>query len=104
MKGNHLIDTATSNLTRRRPRAFLEWRTLRSWGKLPDREADVPGYLLRTIRESAGLTQTQLAEKLRITQQAVARAERWSSNPTVGFIKRWARACGRKLEIRLPLG
>lgn len=91
----------TAQLTRRRPRAFLEWRKLRDWGKLPDREADVPGYLLRSARESAGYTQMQLAEKLGITQQAIARAERWSSNPTVGFIRRWAKACGKRLEFRL---
>ena len=91
--------TVTSNLTRGRPRAFLEWQTLRRWGKLPDREAQVAGYLLRTAREGAGLTQAQLADQLRITQQAVARAERWSSNPTVTFMLRWARACGRRLEL-----
>jgi DNA-binding XRE family transcriptional regulator len=91
---------ATSHLTRRRPRAFLEWQTLRRWGKLPDREAEVPGYLLRTVREGASLTQTQLAEQMGITQQAVARAERWGSNPTIAFMRRWARACGRSLELR----
>ena len=91
---------STSHLTRRRPRAFLEWKTLRNWGKLPDREAQVPGYLLRTVRESAGLTQTQLAEQMGITQQAIARAERWSSNPTIAFMRRWASACGRNLELR----
>ena len=91
----------TPQLTRRRPRAFLEWQKLRDWGKLPDREADVSGYLLRVARESAGLTQAQLAEVLGITQQAVARAERWSSNPTVGLIRRWARACGKRLELQL---
>ena len=91
---------ATPHLTRRRPRAFLEWKTLRGWGKLPDREAEVPGYLLRIARESAGLTQAQLAEQMGITQQAVARAERWASNPTIAFMRRWARACGRSLELR----
>ena len=91
----------TPNLTRNRPRRFLEWKTLRSWGKLPDREACVSGFLLRDARESAGLTQAQLAEKLEVTQQAVARAERWGSNPTVGFIRRWAKACGTRLEFRL---
>jgi DNA-binding XRE family transcriptional regulator len=92
-------DTATLNLNRRRPRAFLEWLTLRRWGKLPNREANVPGYLLREIREKAGFTQAELARKLGITQQAVARAERWSSNPTVGFIHRWAAACGQRFQI-----
>ena len=91
----------TPQLTRRRPRAFLEWRKLRDWGKLPDREAGVAGYLLRAARESAGFTQTQLAQRLGITQQAVARAERWSSNPTVGLIRRWAKASGMRLEFRL---
>jgi len=90
------------NLTRRRPRNFVEWRTLRNWGKLPEREASVPGYLLRVVREEAGLTQAELARSLGVTQQAVAQAERWESNPTVGFIERWAEACNRRLEIRLP--
>ena len=94
-----MISIVASNLTRGRPRAFLEWRTLRRWDKLPDREAQVAGYLLRTARESAGFTQAQLADQLRITQQAVARAERWSSNPTVTFMRRWARACGGRLEL-----
>ena len=88
-------------LTRRRPREFLEWRTLRSWKKLPEREAVVAGYLLRAAREDAGLTQAQLARKLGISQQAVARAERWGSNPTARFMARWANGCGRRLEIRL---
>ena len=91
----------TPRLTRRRPRAFLEWRQLRDWGKLPDREAFVPGYLLRAARETAGLTQSQLAAKLGVTQQAIARAENWNSNPTVGLMNRWARECGRRLELRL---
>ena len=95
------LETLSLHLTRRRPRAFLEWRTLRRWGKLPGREAEVPGYLLRTVRESAGLTQVQLAEQMEITQQAIARAERWSSNPTIAFMRRWARACGQSLEFRL---
>jgi DNA-binding XRE family transcriptional regulator len=94
-------DRTSPVLTRRRPRAFVEWRQLRAWGKLPDREADVPGYLLRTAREEAGLTQTELARRMGVTQQAVAEAERWSSNPTVDLMRRWARACGRRLEIRL---
>jgi len=90
------------NLTRRRPRDFVEWRTLRDWGKLPEREASVPGYLLRVVREKAGLTQAQLAHSLGVTQQAVAQAERWESNPTIAFIERWAEACNHRLEIKLP--
>ena len=90
------------NLTRRRPRSFLEWRTLREWGKLPERESSVTGYLLRVAREDAGLTQAELARSLGVTQQAVAQAERWESNPTIAFISRWAAACNCRVEIRLP--
>ena len=97
-----MTNDAMPNLTRRRPRSFVEWRTLRDWGKLPEREASVPGYLLRIAREEADLTQAQLALTLGVTQQAVSQAERWESNPTIAFVERWAAACNRKLEIRLP--
>lgn len=96
-----MTETQTPRLTRRRPRAFLEWKQLRAWGKLPDREAQVPGYLLRVAREQAKMTQQELAVELGITQQAVARAERWTSNPTFDLMRRWARACNRRLEIRI---
>jgi DNA-binding XRE family transcriptional regulator len=92
---------APHRLDRRRPRSFIEWRTLRRWRKLPVWEADIPGYLLREAREDAGLTQLMLATRLGITQQAVSRAERWTSNPTVGLMRGWLAACGRRLELRV---
>jgi len=64
-------------------------------------EDGAAGDLLRKAREKAGLTQTELASRLGHTQQAVAQAERAESNPTVSFLRRWARACGRSLSIRL---
>jgi hypothetical protein len=42
-----------------------------------------------------------LADRLGITQQAVSRAERWASNPTVGLMRRWLTICGWRLELRL---
>jgi transcriptional regulator with XRE-family HTH domain len=47
------------------------------------------------------LTQSELAEKLRVSQQAVAQAEKWESNPTIAFIQRWSTACNCRLEIDL---
>jgi DNA-binding XRE family transcriptional regulator len=88
-------------LSRSRPRAFAEWQALRRWGRLPTWERGVPGYLLRTAREEAGLTQKGLAARLGTTQQAVAQAERWGANPTIVFMGRWAAACGASLEVRL---
>jgi len=88
------------HLSRARPRTFAEWQALRRWGKLPLWERAVAGYLLRGAREQAGLTQKVLGEKLGVSQQAVAQAERWSANPTVEFMRRWADACGSSLDIR----
>jgi len=87
------------NLSRRKPRNFLEWKTLRRWGQLPLEERSVPGYLLRLTREEAGLTQKVLASRLGTSQQAVAQAERRQSNPTVAFMTEWLRVCDRKLTL-----
>jgi DNA-binding XRE family transcriptional regulator len=84
---------------RKRPRDYVEWKTLRRWGQLPPWEPLRPGYLLRLAREAAGLSQADLARRLEVTQQAVARAERWSSNPTVALMERWAVACEAELTI-----
>lgn len=89
------------HLRRGRPRSFAEWSALRRWGRLPPWEEDVPGYLLRTARIEAGISQQELADRLGITQQAVSRAERWTSNPTIGLMSHWIRSCGGRLELRL---
>lgn len=88
-------------LVSRKPRDFLEWTTLRRWGKLPDWEELSSGYLLREAREKAGLTQRELAARLGTSQQAVSQAERWDANPTVAFMRRWAGVCGARLEIEI---
>lgn len=86
---------------RRRPRAYPEWRWLRQSGRMPAWEVLAAGFLLREAREEAGLTQRELAERLGCSQQAVARAERWESNPTVGLVERWAAATGRRAVLEL---
>jgi len=86
---------------RRRQRSYPEWAALRRWGKLPAAEAEVVGYRLRDLREAAALTQRELAVRLGVSQQAVAQAERWSANPTFGFVRRWADACGGRAALLL---
>jgi ribosome-binding protein aMBF1 (putative translation factor) len=88
-------------LRRRRPRTYAKWRWLRESGRMPEWEVLPVGYLLREAREAAGLTQRQLAERLECSQQAVARAERWESNPTVALVERWAAATGRRAVVEL---
>ena len=84
-----------------RLRTFAEWKALRRWAKLPAWEVDPAGYLLRFAREEAGLSQSRLAARLGCSQQAVAQAERWNSNPTIAFMRRWVDACGRRLSLAL---
>jgi transcriptional regulator with XRE-family HTH domain len=45
------------------------------------------------------LSQAELAERLGVSQQAVGRAERVDSNPTVALMDRWARGCGCRFEL-----
>lgn len=90
-----------SGLKRSRPREYSEWRALRSWGKLPEWELLPPGYLLRESREKAGLSQIELARRLGCTQQAIAQAERWQSNPTVQFMRAWCEALGADLALEI---
>jgi DNA-binding XRE family transcriptional regulator len=84
---------------RRRPRAYLKWAALRRWGQLPPWEEFSAGYLLREARERVHRTQSELADRLGVSQQAIAQAERWRSNPTVHFLRAWAEACGLDLEL-----
>jgi transcriptional regulator with XRE-family HTH domain len=54
---------------------------------------------IRRARLDAGLTQTQLAERLGTTQSAVARLERRGSNPRLATLDAIARATGARLEL-----
>jgi DNA-binding XRE family transcriptional regulator len=57
-------------------------------------------YRLITLRRGLGMTQAQLAKKIRISQQALARLEslRYKGH-SLQSLNRIARACGRRLEI-----
>ena len=88
-----------TRLSRRKPRAYEEWKALRRWGRVPCWEADPPGYLLREAREAAGFTQERLASRLGRTQQAIAQAERFTSNPTMEFVRDWAKALGQNAVL-----
>jgi DNA-binding XRE family transcriptional regulator len=91
----------TPNIKRTRPRSYIEWKTLRRWGKLPPWEDLFPGYLLREARERAGFSQRELASRLGCSQQAIAQAERPCSNPTVQFLRDWAREVGAELTLSI---
>ena len=62
-----------------------------------------PGALLADARRRAGLTQAELADRLGISQSAVAKLEREEANPTVRTFERALRATGHRIEARPAL-
>jgi HTH-type transcriptional regulator / antitoxin HipB len=62
------------------------------------------GVLLRQARESAGLTQEQVAAQLSTKKSVISRIENHADNVTLNTLKEYAKAVGRSVEIRLALG
>lgn len=59
------------------------------------------GMQIRELRETAGLTQKALAERLGVSQQVIARLESGEAdNPTVTTLERIAKATGHRLRFR----
>jgi DNA-binding XRE family transcriptional regulator len=59
---------------------------------------------LRWARQDRGLTQTQLAKKLGVSQQQVAMLEKPKSNPTIETLEKAARALEVRLIVQLEPG
>lgn len=60
--------------------------------------------LVRTLilaRERAGLTQSQLARKMKTTQPVIARLESGRQRPSTRTLEKYARATGSRLRIEL---
>lgn len=60
------------------------------------------GKQLADMREAAGLTQTELAKKLKTTQSAVARLESGTQNISTDTVKKISKALGRNLLTLSP--
>jgi phage-related protein/DNA-binding XRE family transcriptional regulator len=60
-----------------------------------------PGYQIARLRLLRGLTQAQLAEKVRTRQPSIARLENGSQVPSLSFLERIARVLDAKVEIRI---
>ncbi len=52
-------------------------------------------------RLEKGLTQKQLAEKIGTKQSAIARLEGGTTNPSVAFLEKVAKALGSKLQVSI---
>lgn len=59
------------------------------------------GQLIRQARLTAGLTQAELGERLRIPRQQIVRWERDVVEPGLSTLRRLLRACGFDLSVSL---
>lgn len=56
---------------------------------------------LVTMRNKAGLTQDQVAQKLGTQKSNISRLERGSSNPSWKTLQNYAHACGFEISMKL---
>jgi len=61
-----------------------------------------PDLLIGDARRAAGLTQAELADRLGVSQSAIAKLEREGCNPTVETLDRTLRAAGFRLQLIAP--
>ena len=59
------------------------------------------GVVLRQAREAAGMTQEQVATKLRTRKSAISRIENHADDVRLSTLRRYAKAIGANLSIRL---
>ena len=59
------------------------------------------GVLLRQAREAAGLTQEEVAKRLKTQKSAISRIENHANDVRLSTLRRYADAVGADLHIRL---
>lgn len=59
------------------------------------------GVLLKMAREKAGLTQEQVAQKLKTKKSAISRIENHAEDIRLSTIKRFAEAVGKRVELNI---
>jgi HTH-type transcriptional regulator/antitoxin HipB len=59
------------------------------------------GVMLKIAREQAGLTQEQLAEKLKTKKSAISRIENHAEDIKLSTLEKFAQALGKKIEVRV---
>jgi len=59
------------------------------------------GVVLRQARESAGLTQEELAKRLKTKKTAISRIENHAEDIKLSTLERVANALGKKLQVHI---
>lgn len=66
---------------------------------IQERRIEELQLLLKELRQKAGLTVYQVAERMGVSQPAVSRLEKNASRATFSTLQRYAQACGSELRI-----
>ena len=59
------------------------------------------GVMLKEARQNAGLTQEEIAQKIKTTKSVISRIENHAADIRLSTLEKFARALGRKLTIML---
>ena len=59
------------------------------------------GVLLRQARQSAGITQRELAERIHTKKTAISRMETRAEDVKLSTLRKVAKALGKRLELKL---
>jgi len=59
------------------------------------------GIILRQAREAAGLTQEEVAQRLKTQKSAISRIENHANDVRLSTLRRYADAVGSNLQIKL---
>lgn len=59
------------------------------------------GVVLRMAREKAGLTQEEMAQKLRTKKSAISRIENHAEDIRLSTLERFAQAVGKRLSLKI---
>lgn len=59
------------------------------------------GVLLKQARKDAGMTQEQMAEKLKTTKSVISRMENHATDIRLSTLEKFAKALGRRIEVSL---
>lgn len=65
--------------------------------------AQLVGQRIRAAREAVGITQLQLADRMRVSQPVIAALEGGRGNPTIGQLAAVADALQVGLDVDFPL-
>ncbi len=59
------------------------------------------GVLLKQVRESAGLTQEEVAKKLNTRKSAISRIENHAEDIRLSTLEKFAKALGRRIKVQV---